>query len=312
MFQGISCIVQGADHINRNQICQDAAGVFCNENYALAVVADGHGSPKYLRSEIGSRYVVESVHETIDIYMKDFNKFSKSIMITRDYLTEKMKEQIFARWCSKIEDYHLENPLTKDEIEVLKKENAVNQEIYSYYGSTVLFAVMTQDYHFGMLIGDGGFIIVNDNGVAETALEDENSFANYCSSICSRNSIEAFRSYFRLGKPISIILSTDGLIKSFASEEDFKDYHLLLSSMLEEPKSCKERLEKNLEIRTHSGSGDDISVAAIYNTVTLSMVETKSLLKQSIEAGNKRRTAENNEVEEKGMDSILKCLKKGR
>ena len=42
MFQGIQCVVQGADHIKYNKICQDAAGELVKEHYAAAAVSDGH------------------------------------------------------------------------------------------------------------------------------------------------------------------------------------------------------------------------------------------------------------------------------
>lgn len=287
MLKGIKCKVQGADHIAKNKVCQDASGVFYNENYALAVVADGHGSEKYIRSEIGSQFAVESVRETIDAYMSDINMFSKAIKNDQDYICKKIQEQFLTRWFIKIEDYKDNNPLTENEIEILKREKASEREFSTHYGSTILFAVMTKEYHFGMLVGDGGFIVVNSDGSVKCVIEDENSFANYCSSICSRNSITEFQKYFEYGNPISITVSTDGLIKSFASEEDFEDYHLLLASMLDDTDACSASLEKNLHNRTHAGSGDDISVAVIFDTEIIN--KQKKIIKKCVEEGKKRR-----------------------
>lgn len=290
MLQGIKCVVRGADHIAKNKICQDAAGIFKGENYVIAVVADGHGSDKYVRSEIGSRFAVEAVRETVDAFMENFEQFSWAIKENENYICKKMQEQFLCRWCVKVENYHDENPLSEMEIEILKKEKAIEKDFYSMYGSTVLFAVMTNNYYYGMLIGDGGFIIVNTDGSVNVPIEDRRSYANYCSSICSKNSIMAFEKFVRDGKPISMTVSTDGLIKSFASEEDFQDYHLLLASMLSDAEACSASLEKNLHNRTHNGSGDDISVAIIFDSKLV--IEQKEIINRCVEAGKKRRLNE--------------------
>lgn len=299
MLQGIKCVVRGADHIAKNKICQDAAGIFENKNYVIAVVADGHGSDKYVRSEIGSRFAVEAVQETVDAYMENFDQFSHAIRENEDYICKKIQEQFLCRWCLKVEDYHDENPLSKQEMETLKKENALERDFYSMYGSTILFAVMTNDYYYGMLIGDGGFVVVNADGSVNTPIEDKRSYANYCSSICSRNSVLAFEKFVKAGKPISMTVSTDGLIKSFASEEDFQDYHLLLASMLSDVGTCSASLEKNLYNRTHEGSGDDISVAVIFDSKLVA--EQKEIIDRCVEAGKKRRL---NEIEKKKMQML--------
>lgn len=280
MFQGLKCIVHGADHIAKNKICQDAAGYLTNDNYAAAVVADGHGGEKYIRSDIGSKMAVQSAIETVDSYMKDFEKFSQKIGNNQEYILEKMQEQFFARWSVGIETYHKEHPLTKEETEILTRENADPKDIYVMYGSTVLIAVMAEDFYYGMLVGDGGFVVVEQDGSVSIPIEDERSYANYCSSICSQNAIDAFRSFYREGIPLSISVSTDGLIKSFDNEEDFKKYHLLITSMLMNIENCTTRLNKNLNKRTCDGSGDDISIAVIFNTDTVE--QQKEVLENKI------------------------------
>ena len=268
MFQGIKCVVHGADHIAKNKICQDAAGFLTRDNYAAAVVADGHGGEKYIRSDIGSKMAVQSAIETIETYMKDFEKFSRKIGGNYEYILKKMQEQFLARWSVGIEAYHKEHPLTKKETGILAREHMAEKDIYVMYGSTVLIAVMSEKFYYGMLVGDGGFVVVEQDGNVNIPIEDERSYANYCSSICSQNAIDAFRSFYREGIPLSISVSTDGLIKSFDNEEDFKKYHVLITSMLSNIENCTTSLNKNLNKRTCDGSGDDISIAVIFNTDT--------------------------------------------
>ena len=65
-------------------------------------------------------------------------------------------------------------------------------------------------------------------------------------------------------KSKGIIVSTDGLFKSFANEEDFLKYHGLLSHMFHDTEKMKKSLKRNFEKRTREGSGDDISIAFVY------------------------------------------------
>lgn len=308
MFQGIKCIVQGADHIARNKICQDAADFIIGEHYAAAIVADGHGSEKYIRSEIGSKKAVQAAIDTIKAYMRDYFRFQSSIKKDSDYILTKMEEQFLARWSQYIEDHFIRNPLTEAESNILKKEKAESRDIYSYYGTTVLIAVMAENFCYGMLVGDGGFVVVESGGKVKIPIEDQNSYANYVSSICSRNAILAFQEFYEESQPLSICVSTDGLIKSFDSEEDFKEYHVRLTTMLANIENCQISLEKNLNIRTQNGSGDDISVAAVFDPFMISK-EKKDLedyIKEEQKLKNQRQKKEMLERRQKETELQLR------
>lgn len=261
MYKGLCCIVQGADHIAQNIICQDNAGGRYYERYGAAVVADGHGGTKYIRSDIGSRFAVESALNTIDAFMADYDAFTRAIRANSSYILTKIGEQFFARWTDKIEAYHREHPLTPEETEKISDDQSMS--LYTFYGSTILAAVMAEDYYYGFLVGDGGFVVVNEEACVSIPIEDQNSYANYVSSICSRNAFDAFASFYREGTPLCLAVSTDGLIKSFGSEEDFKNYHVLLSASLQDLDKCRESIEKNFRKRTSQGSGDDISISLV-------------------------------------------------
>lgn len=304
MFQGIKCVVQGADHIARNMICQDAADYKLTEHYAAAVVADGHGSAKYIRSDIGSVTAVKCAIETIDAYMEDYGLFSKKIRENPDYILRKMGEQFLARWTQAVEDYQDAHPLTEEEKEKLAKAGADLDNIYTFYGSTVLAAVMGEDFSYGFLVGDGGFVRIDEKGEACIPIEDKNSYANYVSSICSKNAVDALDTYFKEGRPLALCVSTDGLIKSFDSEKDFLDYHILLTPMLTNLEMCQVSMNKNFQKRTVSGSGDDISMAVVFETGQVEAAQ--DLLKSKIE----RNRAEKNAREEQERLAHLKFLEK--
>ena len=290
MFQGMKCVVHGADHIKNQMVCQDAAAYQCGKNYGIAVVADGHGGAKYIRSDVGSKKATECAVATVSSYMEDYDRFAAEIRRNPDYILRHMGEQFLARWTQAVEDYNDENPLTEEEKLKLEKIKGNEENFYSFYGSTVLVAVMGEDFHFGFLIGDGGFAVVEGNGEVKIPIEDKNSRANYTSSICSRNAIDALTWFFAEGRPMAMCVSTDGLIKSFDSEKDFKDYHVLLATMLSDMEKCQVSLEKNLTKRTVSGSGDDISISVAFDQE--SIIEKREMLVSIIEKNRAEKKAQ--------------------
>lgn len=44
MFQGVHSTVIGDSHIRKGIVCQDSSGTVVTDKFAIAVVADGHGS----------------------------------------------------------------------------------------------------------------------------------------------------------------------------------------------------------------------------------------------------------------------------
>ena len=52
-YQAFSASVQGATHVKKNIVMQDASGKFENEKVKLIVVSDGHGDSSCFRSDRG-------------------------------------------------------------------------------------------------------------------------------------------------------------------------------------------------------------------------------------------------------------------
>lgn len=57
---------QGYSHIKSDLECQDSTLVKKTEKYAIAVVADGHGSASYFRSSRGSLFATEAAITAIE------------------------------------------------------------------------------------------------------------------------------------------------------------------------------------------------------------------------------------------------------
>ncbi len=309
MFQGIQCVVHGADHIKANKICQDAAGVCEREHFAVAVISDGHGGSKYIRSDVGSKYAVDAAIETVCAYMEDYESFTTAIGKNADYILNQMERYFITKWNEKIEIHKDDHELTNTEREILDKiKDNKNIDWHSYYGCTVLIAVMAEGYHYGMLVGDGTFAVVSEDGAVTIPIEDPYSVANMTSSVCDKQCKDKFQHYYEEKQPLSMTVSSDGLCKSFGSEESLKDYHLRLSYMMN-TEQFKVSLEKNLQNFTQKGSGDDISVATIFAPESLN--EKKPMLLQLIEEKKKQEQARR-EAEEKRIAEVKRQMELAR
>ena len=49
---------QGYNHIKSGKVCQDCSGHYADSSMAIIVVADGHGSDNYPRTDRGPKFAV--------------------------------------------------------------------------------------------------------------------------------------------------------------------------------------------------------------------------------------------------------------
>lgn len=266
MFQGLHATVIGDSHIKKGIVCQDSSGHYVTDCFGIAVVADGHGSAKHFRSDVGSKLAVKITTGLLKKYM-DRPDFKEQFLMHPDFILEQMEKQILMKWREAVKVYHEENPLSPEEEEQLTALRNTGKKIRTavIYGSTVLAAVIHKDFSFGLVLGDGGFVILDKNGKLSIPAEDKNAHANYTSSLCNTEAIDYFVHWHSEISPAAMFVSTDGLYKSFASEADFLKYHGLLAHMLEDKERTMTSLQRNFEKRTREGSGDDISIALVYD-----------------------------------------------
>ena len=134
MFRGLHTTVTGDSHIRKGIVCQDSAGVYVADSFAIAVAADGHGSAKHFRSDAGSRIAVKITIELLKNYMSRAD-FREQFRAHPEFILSQMEKQILMKWREAVEEYHLENPLTEEEEE---KQKAAGGNIRTavIYGST--------------------------------------------------------------------------------------------------------------------------------------------------------------------------------
>ena len=119
---------------------------------------------------------------------------------------------------------------------------------------------------------------------------DESAPANMTASMCNSNAVSMFNSFYVPDrKLIAVYTSSDGLFTSFSNEDDFLEYHQIITSQLVNIESFENAVRKNMEKRSHFGTEDDISLACIYDTDLIR--ESSDLLKKKI-AENKAMAAQ--------------------
>ena len=291
MFKGFSHSVMGASHEKKGIVCQDSSAFEVGNGYAVAVVADGHGSKKHFRSNLGSKFATEAAVETIRQYIQDPDEFDKTFLDNHDRIIKGIEKQIIYSWNNKTRKHLNENPVTMKEKSKFEYDEFDEIPFESYYGTTLVVAVACRGYTFGFQIGDGSLVAVFEDGETSMIMDyEESNPANITSSMCNANAFTMFDSFFVDSKQLlAIFVSTDGLYTSFGSDNDFLDYHTIIAGQLIDVDALLPSLKNNLVKRSHFGTEDDISMSCVFNADILE--NNLDVIKAKI-AENKRLAAE--------------------
>ena len=275
-FSSFAQTTIGATHIQRKICCQDYSMAINNENYVFAAVADGHGSPHYLRTERGSRFAVECAFDCVSEFLECL-KDAEEIMDDekqRDKLFDQLWRSIVARWHSRAEADHEQEPFTPEEYDKIPDEFGFYREIYmsgdfiSAYGTTLAFIVATDDFAFCGQIGDGKCVTIDSKGIAcDPVPDDPRCFDNITTSLCQEDAVLSARFvYFPKDcLPPAMFIGTDGVQNSYCDVEQLHGFYRGLALTFAEYGMTEgsQQLAEFLPEMTRKGSGDDVSVAGI-------------------------------------------------
>ncbi len=254
-FGGAS--VRGAAHIRRGQPNQDAIGWVPSAagqgapSFAAAV-SDGHGGAAYYRSEVGARLAVETAKGVL-------GRFLAAPEPPDD--AQAVAAEVLAGWRAAVMEELAGNPIGNDWIES-------EQEKLLPYGATLAAVAFRPDRLIALQIGDGDMLFGYPDGRLERPLpSDQGLVGEQTYSLCLDDAAERFRVQLRRrieGQPWPdfVMLSTDGVSKSFADEKTFqsiaRDYRASVRKM--GLRSVLAQLEAWLNDVTQRGSGDDVTL----------------------------------------------------
>jgi hypothetical protein len=267
--------VRGSSHQRSGLPNQDAAQCTVTPGaqgtVAVAVVSDGHGSPRHFRSQIGSSLAVSTVAGTMQGFLRESVASNGHVPFVPEQVHE-LERKIVSGWLAAVHSDLEHNPFTEAELAAVEKEDgtegraAVESSPELAYGATLLAAGATDNVLLYLQLGDGEILSVSATGTTTRPLPpDDRLIANQTTSLCQPEAWKDFRSSWvtDAGLPSLVLLSTDGYANSFRSDEDFlkigQDYLEIIRQ--QGIASLAEELPAILTEATQQGSGDDITLA---------------------------------------------------
>jgi serine/threonine protein phosphatase PrpC len=257
--------VRGSAHLRAQKPNQDAITWYPNEGAGLPLilaVADGHGSDKYFRSDIGAQLATKTAVDVLREFSEHRPKNGELSL-----LMERLPAAIELQWKQAVRDHLDANPVgdrTDEPVATISEHPAR----YIAYGTTLLSVLVEQDFIVYLQIGDGDILTVSPNGNVKRAIKpDPNLIANQTTSLCLPEARKYFHKQFQTiaaDAPALVMLSTDGYANSFEDADFLKtgsDYLDLIRAQGIE--HVNGHLEQWLSETTAKGSGDDITVGIV-------------------------------------------------
>jgi serine/threonine protein phosphatase PrpC len=274
--------VRGSSHQRSGLPNQDAVQSIVTPaaqgTVAVAVVSDGHGSPRHFRSQIGSSLAVSTVAATLQGFLRDSVALNGQVPFVPEQVHE-LERKIVSGWLAAVQSDLNNNPFTEAELTALESQEGAEGRAAAVaspelaYGATLLAAAATDRVLLYLQLGDGEILSVTAQGTTTRPLPpDDRLIANQTTSLCQPEAWKDFRSAWVTNGalPSLVLLSTDGYANSFRSDEDFlkigQDYLEIIRE--QGISSLAEELPAILTEATQQGSGDDITLAILQDDLS--------------------------------------------
>lgn len=261
----------------RNQDWCAAEGCGTSQEPLVLVVADGHGSAAHARSDVGARFAVD----LFTAHAREFAAFARteapegprSLSRLMNYARHVMPRRLVAQWQRDVlehwERLRAETSATVQGPAGTTVSTPTDGQKMLLYGATLIGAVLTPQLFAAWQLGDGELTVVEcDGGVGLPLAPAEADLGDETESLCSREAWRLVRVHWapiveQDRMPRLIALSTDGLSKSFASDEGFVQFMAGLDQRLSEEgtESVRAVLPEWLA-KAAQHSGDDTTLAA--------------------------------------------------
>jgi hypothetical protein len=297
-YKSFAITVKGGSHEKHGKACQDASRKGDNAGVAIAVVADGHGDDNCFRSDKGAEFAADcAVTGMLEFVKHQASKFSswlpfgkKIVPLQSDFEKEirNLVKHIIVSWQGKVEEDYDLHPFTPEELESADEKhrrkfnagNDLNKTHGKAYGTTLIAAVITKHYWFGVHIGDGRFTALYPNGSFDQPVPwDRKCYLNVTTSICDDDVFENIRCYSSFiskekPAPVAVFLCTDGVDDNYPVDGNekhlFKLYRTVAITFAEDGfnSTCVQLKDLAGSFAT-KGKGDDTSIAGFIDMETL-------------------------------------------
>jgi serine/threonine protein phosphatase PrpC len=281
-WQIFGATVPGANHLRNQLPNQDAIDWVATYGGAhphiVLALADGHGNPRYFRSDRGARLAVQVIRQALSELATTYQHTSQMSLV-KQFAEQRLPTELVRRWVEAVSADYAASPFSLAEIEPLR--TVVQDQVYANprlaYGSTLVATLVTQGFILYIQLGDGDMVVVDERGQATRPplSIDRHLFANMTTSLCMQGAQRYIRTYFQpiaQRPPALLMLATDGYVNSFADERGFLRTAQDIFALLHQPAGGGVHLLRNqladwLRATSDAGSGDDISVGVIYRAL---------------------------------------------
>ncbi|MFI5680298.1 protein phosphatase 2C domain-containing protein [Streptomyces cellulosae] len=258
--------VQGVGK-QHNQDWYACEGAGSDDDPLVLAVADGHGSTVHSRSRLGARFAVDRFMGLAADFGRaardshEPGRLSRLMTYARDdfprALVQDWRQEALGHW-----DRH--RPVADDGAP--EPSDAAKLLLY---GSTLIGAVLTPWLFVAWQLGDGDLAVVEHDGTLRRPLAPaEEDLGDETESLCGREAWRAVRMHWaplfdEARTPRLVVLSTDGLSKSFASADGYPEFVAGLDGRLTAQGSEEVRAVLPEWLRQASRySGDDTTLTA--------------------------------------------------
>jgi len=249
------CTVIGAAHQRRGVVCQDASLVRqlrapAGQTLQLLAVADGHGGERYRYSDRGSRLACEQAAKAAQAALRttpidDHGAWQRQ-------LSHDLPAVIQKCWLRAVQRDWQQQP------------DAAGQAFCpSLYGSTLGLVLLAPTWWGCTGLGDWDLVRVSRDGTELLSEEHgQPGGGEATASLCQREAAARWAERAQAQPieareaPFALLISTDGVRKSCATDQDFLE---LCSQLI--PIGNGPELAEGLAEISAGGSGDDLSIA---------------------------------------------------
>ncbi|MET8683045.1 protein phosphatase 2C domain-containing protein [Streptomyces sp. NPDC004732] len=199
----------------------------------VLAVADGHGSAAHFRSDLGAHWAVAEFTVCAQAFAREAARVGGDAAGWPALREEarRLPQQVGHRWHEWALLYEANSP-AHGARRLAAAERTGSRERpeapdLAAYGSTLVGAVLTEHTLFCWQLGDGDIVLVDGEGTPHLPLSTGPDMGDETDSLCEPEPWRKMRAHwqpFTGGVPPCVLLSTDGLSKSFADHQGFLDF----------------------------------------------------------------------------------------
>lgn len=244
----------------------------------VIAIADGHGSRRAFRSDIGAHLGVSVATRVVRRFLEE-SRAAPAAEPLAAWSRQHLPRRIVEDWIGEVRRDIGDNPFTEEEAALLgpagtEGSTGTDAAPELAYGATLLVAAAVDRYLLLAQLGDGDIVTVTRAGAVMRPIPpDPRLVANETTSLCGPSAERDFRIEVldvEAEDPELVLLCTDGYSNSFVDEAAFLKVGTDLHAMVRErgPAWVSSQIPHWLARASREGSGDDVTLGVLWRPAT--------------------------------------------